>query len=260
MAPFLAAPDSREQPLELKVIDQPLISPERWEAAQKIILEKRTRWAKTKRPPRFLLSGLLRCACGASVYVRCALHTKRQYYYCSTGFPGRGPKCGARSVQQEAADQTVESIVAAQLLDVVFLRTVLGRFQSAQPERDQNAEKHAHQREKLEAERRRLLRMTLKGTCTEDDFARESKRIEAEMRNLDLLAPAPVPAMLDPAKLVVHITRTFARFAKQPFEKRRDVLRTVFREIVLESGSITSLTLNGGFLYGANLLTPTCGR
>ena len=57
---------------------------------------------------------------------------------------------------------------------------------------------------------------------------------------------------------MVHITRTFARFAKQPFEKRRDVLRTVFREIVLESGSITSLTLNGGFLYGANLLTPTC--
>ena len=79
--------------------------------------------------------------------------------------------------------------------------------------------------------------MTLRGTCTEDDFARESKRIEAETRDLDRLAPAPMPATLDPAKLVVHITRTFARFAKQPLEKRRDVLRTVFREIVLESGS-----------------------
>jgi Recombinase zinc beta ribbon domain len=248
--------EGRETPLEVKVIDAPLISPERWEAAQKIILEKHTRWAKTKRPPRFLLSGLLRSACGASVYVRCASYKKRQYYYCSSGFPGR-TKCGARSVQQESADRTVERIVATQLLDTAFLRTVLGRFQAAQPERDRNAEKHAHQRDKLEAERQRLLRMTLKGTCTEDDFARESKRIEAEMRNLDMLAPAPVPATLDPAKLVVHITRTFARFAKQPFEERRDVLQTVFRQIVLESGSITSLTLNGGFLYSANLVTPS---
>jgi site-specific DNA recombinase len=249
--------EGREEPLELKLIDPPLISPERWEAAQKIILEKHTRWAKTKRPPRFLLSGLLRCSCGASVYVRCASPKKRQYYYCSSGFPGR-TKCGAKSVQQEAADQTVESIVATRLLDGAFLRTVLGRFQAAQPLRDQNAEKHAHQREKLEAERQRLLRMTLKGTCTEDDFARESKRIEAEMRNLDRLAPAPMPVTLDPAKLVVHVTRTFARFAKQPFEERRNVLRAVFREIVLENGSITGLTLNGGFLYSANLLTPSC--
>jgi hypothetical protein len=240
------------------VIEQPLISPQRWEAAQRIILEKRTRWAKTKRPPRFLLSGLLRCACGKAVYVRCGSRsTPRHYYYCSSGFPGRGPACGAGSVQQESADRTVERIVSTQLVDAGFLRTVLGTFQSGRQARNQSAEKLARHRERLEAERQRLLRMTLKGVCTEEDFARESKRLEAEMRGLDVLVPPPMPAALDPAKLVVHITRTLARFGKQPLEEKRDLLRTVFREIVLEDDTIPSMTINGAFLDGANLLQPS---
>jgi DNA invertase Pin-like site-specific DNA recombinase len=252
--------EGREEPLEIKVIEQALISPERWEAAQRIILEKRTRWAKTKHAdPRFLLSGLLQCACGKPVYLRCGSRSMpRHYYRCSSAFPGRGPWCGARSVQSHAADRVVEEIVSTELLDTAFLRTVLSRFQSSQPARDENAGKLARQREKLEAERQRLLRLTLKGTCTEEDFARESKRIESELKDLDRLAPAPVPATFDPAKLIVRITRTFARFHKQPLEERRDLLRTVFREIVLANSTVTAITLNGGFLEGVNSLAPSC--
>jgi hypothetical protein len=158
-------------------------------------------------------------------------------------------------VQQGSADRTVEEIVATKLVDAAFLRTVLGKFQASLPARDQNAEKFARQREKLEAERQRLLRMTLRGLCTEEDFARESKRIEVEIRGLDRLAPAPVPAGFDVAKMVICITRAFARFAKQPFEEKRGLLRSVFREIVLEDGRIPALTLNGTFLDGVNLLS-----
>jgi DNA invertase Pin-like site-specific DNA recombinase len=243
----------REQPLEVKVIDKPLISPERWQAAQQIILEKRSRWAKTKRPPHVLLSGMLLCACGKPCYVRCGGRgQRRSYYYCSTGFPGHGPKCGARSVQQEAADQAVERIISTQLLDAAFLRTAIARFRSKQPARDQNVAKLVRQREKLEVERQRLLRMTLKGTCTEADYDRENKRIESEMRDLDLLAPAALPASFDAAKLVVRITRTFARFAKQSFEEKRGLLRAAVREIVLDDGMIPALTLNGAFLECVN--------
>jgi DNA invertase Pin-like site-specific DNA recombinase len=251
--------EGREEPLELRVIDPPLISPERWEAAQAIILEKRTRWAKTKQPPRFLLSGLLRCACGKPVYVRCGSRTQpRSYYYCASGFSGQGPRCSARSVQQPATDRMVEQIVSTQLLDAVFSKKLLAKFQTGQPARNENAEKLTHEREKLEAERQRLLRMTLKGDCREDDFARESKRIEAEMRALNLLAPPPMPATFDTAQLVLRITRAFARFAKQPFAEKHNLLRTVFKEIVLENGTIPSFTLNGAFLDSANSLAPSC--
>jgi DNA invertase Pin-like site-specific DNA recombinase len=251
--------ENREEPLEIKVIDPPLISPARWEAAQKIILEKRTRWAKTKHiEPRFLLSGLLQCSCGKSVYLRCGGKLKpRHYYRCSSAIAGRGPWCGATSVRANAADHVVEEIVSTELVDPAFLRSILSRYQAGQPARDENAGKLARQREKLEAERQRLLRMTLKGTCTEEDFSRESRRIEAEIRNLDRLAPVPVPAVIDPAKLVVRITRTFARFRKQPMEEKRGVLRAVFREIVLDNGALTTITINGGFLDGVNLSEPS---
>jgi hypothetical protein len=50
----------------------------------------------------------------------------------------------------------------------------------------------------------------------------------------------------------VHITRSLARFAKQPFEERRSLVRTVFKEIVLEDGAIPSVTINGSFLDCVN--------
>jgi DNA invertase Pin-like site-specific DNA recombinase len=250
--------EGRDEPLEIQVIDEPLISAARWEAAQEIILQKRSRWAKTRRAPHVLLSGLLRCGrCGEAVYVRVGGSSRRSYYYCSTGHPNRSASCGAGSVQQDSADREMERIVSTELLDASFLRTIFGRFQFAQPARDQNADKLDRQREALEKERQQLLRMTLKGACSEDDFARESKRLEGEMRDLDRLAPAPVPAAIDPKMLIVGITRAFARFAKQPFAEKHALLRTVFRDFALDNGNVTGFTLNGGFLDNANS-PPRC--
>ncbi len=130
---------------------------------------------------------------------------------------------------------------------------VLGKFRSSQPTRDDNAEMLSRQRETLEAERQRLLRLTLQGVCTEEDFARESRRIDTEMRGLDLLAPAPLPVALDVGKLVVRITRAFAASAGNPSAERRDLLRAALREIVLEDGTITAITVNGTFLDSVNL-------
>jgi hypothetical protein len=93
----------------------------------------------------------------------------------------------------------------------------------------------------------------LKGACSEDDYARESKRIEHEMRDLDRLAPAPIPAAFDPAKTVVAITRAFSRFAKQSFAEKRDFLCSAIRDITLDNGAIAAITLNGSFLHTANL-------
>jgi DNA invertase Pin-like site-specific DNA recombinase len=238
----------REEPLEVKVIDEPLISPERWHAAQAIILEKRTRWSKTKRPPHVLLSGMMRCgACGKPIYVRFS-NSQRGYYYCSSKFPGHGPRCCATSVRQDAADREIERFVSKELLDAGYIQTILGRFQARQPERDHDAERLARKREELEAERQRLLRMTLKGACSEEDFDRESKRIEGEIRDLGRLVPAPAPEV-DTAKLALRLQREFARFAKHRFEEKRGLMRATFREIVLgEDGAITGLTWSGAAL------------
>ena len=98
-----------------------------------------------------------------------------------------------------------------------------------------------------------MLTMTLKGRCTEDDFASESKRIEGEMRAISIgFSPRRFRAAIDPKMLIVGITRAFARFAKQPFAEKHALLRTVFRDFALDSGNVTGFTLNGGFLDSAN--------
>jgi len=150
----------------------------------------------------------------------------------------------------------VARIAAHELLDAAFLKAILCKFQGNQPGREQDATKIARERAKLEAERQRLLRLTLKGTCTEADFERESKRIEAELRSLDSLTPTWRPEAFDPAKLVIRITRGFARFPKQPFGERRGVLQAAVREVVVEDSTIPALTLNGSFLAGSANLQP----
>ncbi len=243
----------RETPLEVPLDIQPLISPERWLRAQEIILEKKTRWAKTTKAPHNLLSGLLRCGCGMAVYVKCAGRPgrRRDYYCCSSHLRGMGP-CGARYVRHETLDLTVSQIITTKLLDAAFLHTILGTVRAAKPARDTSTVKLEAERAKLEAERQRLLRMTLKGVCSEADFARESKRIEGEISSLGRMIPSvALRSAFDPAKLIVGLARSFARFASQPFEEQRSLLQTAVREIILEKGGIPAITLNGGFV--ANL-------
>jgi len=247
----------RETPLEIPIDLKPLISAERWQAAQEIILEKRATWrkTKTKHPPRFLLTGLVRCTCGKPYYIR--LKGAVGYYYCSTRYRGRGPSCGAPSVQTHATDRLVEHIVSKELRDAKFLGSLLRRYQSALPAAAPARNRFDKERAQLEAERTELLRLTLKKTCTEEDFKRESKRIEAELRALDAVAPAPVSDAFDPAKLVLRIARAYRTFDQLPFEERRGVLRASIREIVIQDGRIPAITLNGSFftdgLQGANL-------
>ena len=53
---------------------------------------------------------------------------------------------------------------------------------------------------------------------------------------------------------MVRITRAFTRFSKQPFEEKHNLLRTAFKEIILENGTIPAFTLNGTFFDDPNLL------
>lgn len=93
-------------------------------------------------------------------------------------------------------------------------------------------------------------------TFADHIIKQEADRIEAEMRSLDALQPATVVDTFDPFMLVIRITRTFARFQKQPFKEQRDILRVVFKEIIVENGAIPSMTLNGAFAIGTKASTP----
>jgi hypothetical protein len=251
----------RETPLEvpIEIEGGSMMTAERWAAMQQIILERRETRAKTRKPPVALVAGLVCCGrCGAPCYMRYSGDVKagrvRIYYICSSMYPKRtATACGATAIRHEGVDEAVGRIVAEQLLDAAFLRAVLAQHSQRQPARDHDAAKLAKQRKQLEDERRTLLRMTLQKKCSEEDYTRESKRIEGEIRDLDALAPAPLDPAFDVANTVLHITRAFARFERQGFEAKRTLLRSAVKKVVLEDGTIPALTLNGTFLDRVNV-------
>jgi len=156
--------------------------------------------------------------------------------------------CKAHSIQQVGANLAVAQDFATKLRDVPFLKAILAIHKSHRPARHDNAEKLLRHRAKLEMERQRLLRAHLRGLCAEDDYEREFKRIEADLRSLDGQPVSPLPEIFDAAEIVKAITRWFAGFAEKPFEKRRATLQAAIKDIVMEDGALTSTTVNGAFL------------
>jgi DNA invertase Pin-like site-specific DNA recombinase len=253
--------EGRVEPLEVPMpgISEPLISPERWEAAQQLIREKGDRWKARRQPPSFLLAGLITCGrCGKPYYLRCN-GRGRGFYYCSSQFPRRGPSCGQRSEQKVAAELAVTEIVTSQLVSIEFLRAVFEQLQKARPGNVVDSEKLAKVNE-LEIERQRLLHHFVKGRFSEADVDREKKRIDAELRNLGKLTAAPAPPAFDPEQLATGIIRALSQFGKMPFENQRAILRDVCREITVLDGAISGFTLSGAFLNSVKKAQPSCMR
>jgi hypothetical protein len=59
--------------------------------------------------------------------------------------------------------------------NVPFLRATFERVQQCEPAPTGNGANLSREREKLEAERQKLLRMTMKGTITESDYERQRR-------------------------------------------------------------------------------------
>jgi DNA invertase Pin-like site-specific DNA recombinase len=249
---------TRPEPLEVKVIDKPLLSIALWEAVQRELDRRKSGWRKTKKPPRFLSVGLVRCKrCGKSVYLRCGSATgtrrKRDYYYCASRHP-RGPGCGAPSYQREVLDAAVERAVTECLSQPAVLRTVLDELERRTARPDQSR-KQADAVARLEAKRQRILDQNADGLITREQCVQRVRTVDCELADARALVPAPLPSW-DAKATALKVARAFACFAGSPFAKKRDLLRRAVRDITLADGTIPSITLMGGFLQeilGANL-------
>jgi DNA invertase Pin-like site-specific DNA recombinase len=242
----------RRVPLEVRVIAEAdaLVSRETWEAAQAVIAGRNKNWKMTKRPPRFLLAGLLRCSCGKLHYVRAKWHKgpagQKEYYYC--GSVREGPRCGARSYSRESVEATVERIVTEKLLDPKLLLRMVEMSQPKAPEKVDGA-KMERELAKLEAKRKRTVDLAVEGLIGTGELKLRLAKLDEEVRSLRVLAPAPAPEV-DARELVKLLAGAFMDFRALPFADKRTILQRVFREFVIENGGISSTTLSGAFLGG----------
>ncbi len=242
----------RKLPLERRVIaeEEALIDFESWRKAQSVIAGRKKVWGARLREPRFLGAGMLDCNCSKPYYTRANARSDRsrrqEHYYCSSGFKGHGPRCGARALQRKAVDQALTGIVKdAFRSPAVLLRMIelsAGRIEAVTDTGKLNA-----QLDRLEGKRQRFIDAYGEGDITKAEFQKRLDGIEADKRTIEAALPAQAPA-LDSSRLVKAIVKYFAGFEHRPFAEQRQILRAAFKQFTVENSMISTVTIDGGFL------------
>lgn len=244
-------PDGRRMvPLEVPIPLEPLISPERWEAAQLIINEKRTRWRKRLRGDTpFLANGLLYCPCGKPLYVRTD-HRPGQHhqYFCSTRYP-RGKGCGASSHWQDVVDGTIERMVERAFGEGQVIKPIMAALEQREATSSPLHRNVERDLEKLKARRKRVGDAYEHGHMEEEEYSARLRVIDQSIRELRLMHPAQEETRLDFARLGKALMRDGARFSRRPLVEKRQRLRNMLTEIRVQGGYIgPEITFSGGYL------------
>jgi DNA invertase Pin-like site-specific DNA recombinase len=256
----------------LKKVDIPnLVDEDVWKRAQQILAQRADHWRKSKLKnedrQRFLANGILRCACGRSIYVRYGVPGHgRDSYYCASRYRG-GKGCGLANLYRTELDEAVQRMFTSRTFRLQFIAAIHGRQDAM---RQRAADPGRPQREaalaKLATRRENLLDMREAGEVTREEYKARMAKIEQEKRELEAMVPPP-PVAYDAHRLVKAIAGAFRGFAKLPFAAQRELLRRAVGEITIQNRSIITITFRGGFLgeitSTANLepqSIPRCSR
>jgi DNA invertase Pin-like site-specific DNA recombinase len=236
----------REEGFEVQVISEPLIPLSTWKAAQEELDRRKDSWRKTKKPPRFLLTGLMTCGeCGKRWYVHCG--STINYYRCSSQYrrkPGdSAANCGALSLQHGKADQAVLGMMSQCFTNLGVLAELLNRIaRPSAPVRNPDTEIA-----RLEGRRERILEQRADGLITREQCNGQVALIDRELQTARATVGTQTPA-IDPKRLAEGLVYVFGSFEEQPFEFQRDLLREAVRDIVVDGREITRFTFRGRFL------------
>jgi hypothetical protein len=242
----------REEPLTVKLPIEPLINPERWQAAQELIRSRRDHWrGRLRGGSPFLATGLLVCSCGRPYYSRTDWRSKKGHnYYCASRFP-KGSGCGAPMLWQAAVDRAIENMIRDCFCneeDNTVLPAVLDA--ACRTSSGGDSEKKDIDREvaKLGRKRQQLIDLLLEEVIDKPTFNARLTLIDQKLRDLRAARPTILPAGFDVRKLGRRIVRAFQRFGKATLDDKRELLKRAVREFRVENQAIPSLTFSGGFL------------
>jgi hypothetical protein len=230
-------------PIEIRLDLEPLIDRETFEAAQRIMAARRTRYHERAIPPSVLVPGpVIRCNCGAGHYHK---SDKRGYsrFYCAR-------RCGAPSFRTIDFERALERIFA-DALTTELLITVLEAIEK--PDSRMPAQIRAIDEEigNLDVAFKRAYREYSYGKVSEEHWNELRAEIEARRRKLLAERPSSLLPLFDTKALARDIAAVFAEYAFLSREQKRVLHKRAFREIFKNyQGEITMFRLSGGFLGG----------
>jgi site-specific DNA recombinase len=257
--PATADQDAFEVDLPL----EPLLTPDRWAMAQKLLAKRRT-WSKETRDQRFLGAGLLVCECQRRYYTHCdPRRGQHDTYYCASRHP-RGKGCGAAHLWRELVDAAIVEIVEERMMDAKFLASVFRRLQET-PASDTRAEREK-ELAKLDARRKRWMDAYDEERIDKREFNERMDKVNAAIRQIEATMPVAPPPVVDDRAVIAGLARTLARFRTWPFLEQRSTLKRVVRGFQVVDGTIPAFTLSGAFLgelshtNSAQPLRPLCSH
>jgi DNA invertase Pin-like site-specific DNA recombinase len=241
---------SRRVPLEKPMGIRPLISAERWQAAQDILDRKRTATRARRRPTRTpsLALGLLRCRCGRFYYLRRDYRPgQHDLFYCGSSYK-KGNGCASPSLRRTQADAAVEQAIAA-LANVRMVRKLVDAALKKPSVKPQAPAKTERELARVAAEQERLIDLRVKGKISEDQFDERDAKLAREERDLQAMLPKPEP-VLDPHVLAAAISSLLAEFAFLPRDEQNAHARRLFVafEVNDDGDSLNRVVMRGDVL------------
>jgi DNA invertase Pin-like site-specific DNA recombinase len=244
----------REVPLEVRIDIEPLLTSERWQQAQEIMLRLKKGGAKPGSVSRALLGKLLYCTCGHLFYIRSEKRREWDSYFC-TSKRYAGVSCGAHPSRQIRTDQTAELLINQYLLSERVLHTIFTELLESQEALRENTDRENMEQElaELEQQRQRLIDIHIIGKITRDDFIPRHSKLEHRIASLRKALPPPASAYgWKPRRLAQAVVARARKFPKLSHKEKHVFLHTAVERFILDSQKgFLSMTLKGGFLNAA---------
>lgn len=262
--------------IRVKVIEEPLISPDDFWRVQELLEVKRDghRARRSSGAELFLLQGLLRCAeCGEVMYTVPGRNGPgKDYYYCrrkSSHFRASTGGCPSHYLHREQVEGTVLDFIEQRLADPAYVERHMARLQQGAKNSGaaRTIEEATATLERLDRSRGRILELYTEGLLSRAEMdaklaqnARERARAEAR------LGAVVAPSSLTP-EAVAEIARTtannFTQFSFWETDDQRQFLRMERPLFWINDSGITRFALPVGLNMsrhtgkGRRFLTPS---
>jgi DNA invertase Pin-like site-specific DNA recombinase len=242
----------RAVPLEVDMGIKPLISAEKWAAAQRLMDAKRdgVRARRRQYDDVSFPVGLLRCACGRYHYLqRDPRPGQRDLFYCASRRPG--PSCGAPTLRRVEVERAVERAITEYFANAKTLRSMLAAAQQQAAKPVPDTGKIERELTEFAAQRERLIELRLGNLITLEEFERRARKLETATRDLEVMRPKPEP-VLDERTAAAETASLLAEFAYLPPSDQHALASRVF--VSFDVGG------DGRALVGATVRGDTMGH
>jgi DNA invertase Pin-like site-specific DNA recombinase len=242
--------------IRIKVIDEPVISPERFERVQHVLNSVKHVWSSkyVKGKATNLGVGVVRCGiCGDILYCSSGKRAGRQrthgYYSCRRNYylyKGKTGGCELPNLRQADVDTALTECVTEQLTNPSIVkelvRIAVGRIQgqadSAESANDRKQQRIAELNRKLT----RLLSGYEDGAIDLPTYRQRKQQLEGDIRLLETSPSSsaqPKAAIVDTQRMKRSLVRGAVAFARASSpELKRSALRRLFSEITISSKGV----------------------